>query len=379
MRIKSILIAAALMLFISACSSAGDLREQRERTLGRQTGDILVGVAWPFADRNEGFREGLELALEEINQKGVLGSRMKLLQEDDQSSVTEGLTIAQSFANNPALTAVIGHRSSVVTVPASKVYDHAGLLMLAPSSTAPGLTAAGMDRVFRLIPDDTQIGSTMAKYAQTKGYRNMAIFYTNDEYGRGLANSFEDGAKAAGIQIVDRLSDYRDLDALRRAMDKWKLLGVDAIFLAEVMPAGAAFLADLRKVGMQVPVIGGDGLDTAALAEAAGSAADNTVVASIFNPTAAGDTVQHFVQAYKSKYNEEPRKWAAQGYDALKLLAYALEKAGSRQPSKLANVLNQTKGWQGVSGLHTFDADGNVRDMPIILKQLRGASFQYLN
>lgn len=379
MRINAITIAAVLMIFLTACSNSGDLRVERERTLGRQTGDILVGVAWPFADRNEGFREGLELALEEINQMGVLGNRMKLVAKDDQSSVTEGLTIAQSFANNPDLTAVIGHRSSVVTVPASKVYDHAGLLMLAPSATAPGLTAAGMDRVFRLIPDDTLIGSTMAKYAQSKSYANMAIFYTNDEYGRGLANSFEDGAKAAGIQIADRLSDYRDLDGLRRIADKWKLLGVDAIFLAEVMPAGAAFLADLRRVGMQVPVIGGDGLDTAALAETAEGAADNTVVASIFNPTATNDAVQHFVRAYKSKYREEPRKWAAQGYDALKLLAYALEKAGSRQPSKVSNVLSQTEAWQGVSGLRSFDANGDVRDMPIILKRLEGASFQYLN
>jgi branched-chain amino acid transport system substrate-binding protein len=379
MRLKTMIIVSILIVFITSCSNADDnISLERERVLSKQTGDILVGVSWPFADRNEGFREGLELALDEINQKGVLGSKIRLLEKDEKSSVTDGLTIAQSFANNPELTAVIGHRGSAITVPASKVYDHAGLLLLAPSSTAPGLTTAGMDRVFRLIPDDTQIGSTMATYAHSKNFNNVAIYYANDEYGRGLANSFEDEAKDVGMQTIDRLSDYKDLNDLRRIVDKWKLLGCDAIFVADVMPDGAEFISDLRKAGMNVPVIGGDGLDAAALADVKNGAAEDTVVASIFNPLATNDVVQHFVQSYKKKYNEEPRKWAAQGYDSLKLLAYALEKAGSRQPSKLTEVLKQTKSWQGVSGPHSFDDNGDVRDMPIILKQVKGSAFQYL-
>jgi len=379
MRLKAMIIVPVLIVLITACSNAGDIRQERERTLNKQNGDILVGVAWPFASRNEGFKEGLELALDEINQKGVLGSKIRLLEKDDKSSVTEGLTIAQSFANNADLAAVIGHRSSVVTVPASKVYDHAGLPLLAPASTALSLTAAGTDRVFRLIPNDLQIGSAMANYAHSKNYNHVAIFYTNDEYGRGLANSFEDGAKAMGMQTIDRLSDYKDLDDLRRIVDKWKLLGCDAVFVADVMPDGAAFIDDLRKAGLRVPVIGGDGLDSAALAKEAGEAAENMVVASIFNPLDANDTVQQFVQNYKKKYNEEPLKWAAQGYDALKLLAYALEKAGSREPSKVSAALKQTESWQGATGLHSFEDNGDVRDMPLILKQMKGGNFQYLN
>ncbi|QHW32309.1 ABC transporter substrate-binding protein [Paenibacillus rhizovicinus] len=379
MRIQAILIVSILLVFLTSCSNATDMREERESTLSKQKGDILVGVAWPFADRNEGFREGLELALGEINKKGVLGSKIRLVEKDDKSSVTDGLTIAQSFANDPELTAVIGHRSSVVTVPAAKVYDHAGLPLIAPSSTAPGLTAAGLDRVFRTIPDDTRLGKTMADYANAKHYKRVAIFYTNDEYGRGLANAFEDGAKAAGMQTIDRLSDYKDLNDLRRIADKWKLLGCDAVFLAEVMPDGAAFVADLRKAGLEVPVIGGDGLDSAALPAAAGGAAEGMVVASIFNPFAADDTAQAFVKQYESTYNAEPGKLAAQGYDALKLLAYALDKAGTREPSKLAKTLKETKGWQGASGLHTFDDNGDVSDMPIVLKQVEGGTFHYLN
>jgi branched-chain amino acid transport system substrate-binding protein len=181
------------------------------------------------------------------------------------------------------------------------------------------------------------------------------------------------------MQTIDRLSDYKDLNDLRRIVDKWKLLGCDAIFVAETMPGGALFISDLRKAGLNVPVIGGDGLDAAALADVPNGAAEGTVVASIFNPLDTNDAVQHFVQSYEEKYNEEPLKWAAQGYDSLKLLAYALEKAGSREPSKLIEVLKQTKSWQGASGPHSFDDSGDVSDMPIVLKQVKGNTFQYLN
>ncbi|MCC3372460.1 ABC transporter substrate-binding protein [Cohnella sp. REN36] len=378
MRLNRVIAVFIAILLLTACAHEGTARQERDRTLSRQTGDILVGVSWPFADRNDGFREGLELALDEINRQGVLGSRIRLIEKDDKSSVTDGLAIAQAFANNPELMAVIGHRSSAVAVPASKVYDHAGLLLLAPSSTAPALTAGGADRVFRLIPDDAQIGSRMAAYANAEGFGNVAIFYANDEYGRGLANAFEDEAKATGMQIVDRLTDYKDLNDLKRIVAKWKLLGCDAVFVAEVMPDGAQFVADLRRAGMKVPVIGGDGLDAAALADSAGGAAEGTVVASIFDPFAESETVRQFVRSYEQKYGEAPLKWAAQGYDSLKLLAYALERAGSREPSKLAEALKQVKSWQGASGSHSFDGSGDVRGMPIILKRVQGGAFQYL-
>lgn len=381
MRRKAIafIAAAALMtMCLASCSRAGSLSQERDQALRKQTGDILVGVAWPFASRNDGFREGLQLALDEINEHGVLGHRLQLIEQDDNNSVTEGLEIAQSFSGNLKLTAVIGHRSSAVTVPAAQDYDHAGLLLLAPSSTAPALTASGMERVIRLIPNDKQIGSAMAKFAFAQGYRHAAIFYTNDEYGRGLANAFEDEAERNGTQIVDRVSDYKDLNDLRRLADKWKLLGCDAVFVAESMPEGAALISDLRKAGVEAPILGGDGLDSAALAETAGEAAEQAVVASIFDPTDKADAVQQFVRRYKDRYGAEPGKMAAQGYDALQLLAYALTKAGTREPTKLAETLKGTKSWQGVAGLHSFDGQGDVSGMPIILKRLEGGKFHYL-
>jgi len=378
MKIKVVFFFLIILLTATGCSGTTDQNQARERNLSKHADEIVIGVAWPFAEKNDGFKEGLELALEEINDSGVLGKKVRLIVEDDQSSVTTGLSIAQSFANNMDLSAVIGHRSSVVTVPASKVYESAGLLLVAPISTAPNLTGDDMSRVFRMIPSDVQIGNRMAEYAKLKNYKNMVIFYANDEYGRGLANSFEDYASANGIQIVDRISDYKDANDLKRLVDKWSLLNYDAIFLAESMPNGADMITQLRKVGMDVPIIGGDALDAVGLIDNSGQAADGIVVASIFNPNDSRKEVTDFIEKYRSKYGTEPSKWAAQAYDSLKLLAFSIDHAGTSLPADVALAIKQLESWSGVSGVRAFNSHGDPQEMPIVLKEVRNGKFEYL-
>ncbi|THF77145.1 ABC transporter substrate-binding protein [Cohnella fermenti] len=378
MKLRTMLVVLAAAVLATGCANTDDPGAQREKLLSRHPEEAVIGVAWPFATRNDGFKEGLELALEEINQVGVMGHPLRLVLEDDQSSVTEGLAIAQAFANRSDMAAVIGHRSSAVTVPASKVYENAGLLLLAPSSTSPSLTEGGAEHVFRLIPNDAQLGRVMADYAKAQGYRNIVVYYANDEYGRGLANSFEDSAKSNRLQIIDRLSDFKDGAELKRLVSKWKLLDCDAVFIAQTMPDGADFIVQLREAGLDVPVMGGDGMDSPDLLEIAGNDADNAVVASVFNPEGAGELVESFVDKYTDKYGEAPRKYSAQAYDSLHILAEAASLANSWKPADIAAVLRAQSSWPGVSGLRSFDADGEVQQMSIVLKRVANGAFEYM-
>ncbi len=378
MKLRISIIALFIALLVAGCSRSDSMSGQRDKLLGKSTADIVVGVAWPFEAKNDGFQEGLELALEEINQRGVMGQKLQLVLEDDQSSVTAGLAIAQAFASNLKMAAVIGHRSSAVAVPTSKVYENAGLLLLAPSSTSPSLTEGEAKHVFRLIPNDSQLGKEMADYAKSKDYNNIVVIYADDEYGRGLANSFEDSAKAAGLQIIDRIAGYKDSADLKRLVRKWTLLGCDAVFIAQTMPDGAELIVQLRAAGLNVPLMGGDGLDSQDLLTIAGEDADHTVVASIFNPYASDKNVQLFVKKYTDTYGEAPRKYSAQAYDSLHLLAEAIEKANSRKPADIADALREQSSWQGVSGTRTFDANGDVHDMPDVLKQVVDGKFEYM-
>ncbi|WP_391572296.1 ABC transporter substrate-binding protein [Cohnella sp.] len=379
MKLRIAIASLLVILLATGCSRPDNPSGQREKMLSKRPEDIVIGVAWPFETRNDGFKEGLELAYEEVNRSGIMGHKIRLVQEDDQSSVTAGLAIAQAFANNPNMAAVIGHRSSAVTVPASKVYENAGLLLLAPSSTSPGLTEGGVKHVFRLIPNDIQLGAEMADYAKAEGYRNIAIYYANDEYGRGLANSFEDSAKSNGLQIIDRISDYKDSADLKRLVDKWKLLDCQAVFIAQTMPDGAEFIVQLRKAGLDVPLMGGDGMDSQDLLKIAGQDAENAVVASIFNPQTSNEFAESFIRKYTEKYGEAPRKYAAQAYDSLHLLAEAVRQANSWKAADIAEVLRKQPAWQGVSGTRTFDANGEVQNMPSVLKRVVAGKFEYMN
>jgi branched-chain amino acid transport system substrate-binding protein len=180
---------------------------------------------------------------------GVNGHKIRLIEKDDQASVADGMTIAQSFAENKEMAAVIGHRNSFVSIPASRIYQEAGLVMISPASTSPDLTKNGYKNVFRSIPSDDQIAAQLASYAVKQGHQRMVIFYAEDSYGTGLANSFEDHANKNGITIVDRISYYGGLKDLNRLKEKWLALDFDGVFVADSLPEGAEFIADAGRAG----------------------------------------------------------------------------------------------------------------------------------
>ncbi|MCG9966578.1 ABC transporter substrate-binding protein [Pelotomaculum terephthalicicum JT] len=343
----------------------------------KNKGDIAIGVAWPFASNNSMFREGVELAAKEINQGGgIKGRNIKLVMKDDEASVAAGMAVAQSFAGERQVAAVIGHRNSFVSIPASRIYEEAGLVMLSPASTAPELTSKGYRFVFRSLPSDDEIAKKMAAFCSQQGHKRMVIYYSEDSYGMGLANSFEDQAKEAGLKVVDRISYYGDLKDLERLRNKWQALDYDGIFIAAAMPAGAEFIADGGRVGISVPYYAGNAMDSPQLYEIGGKAAEGTVVGTIFNPDENREEVRKFVEAFTKEYNEPPGAYAAQGYDAVKLLAAAIGQAGDADAAALAASLRELKNWPGVSGYHSFDQYGNDVGDLVVIKVLRDGELQ---
>ena len=380
MKFRLLWIVFLVTVLMAGCSGTSDIPRQRAEKAKKASGDIVIGIVWPFASKNEMYKEGVDMAVNEINAAGgILGRKLSLIEKDDESSVTKGMVIAQSFAENLDMVAVIGHRSSYISLPVAAIYENAGLLMLTPTSTAPKITQLGYKRVFRNIPSDEEIGKQMASYAAGKGYKRIVIFYADDEYGRGLANSFEDKVSEQGISVVDRLTYWGDDKEFATIIDKWKLLRVDAIFVADVMPRGANFISKVRQAGITVPVLGGDGLDSSELWKIAGEASEGVVVASIFNPLNTRPEVQCFIQNYQKKYGSLPTNWAAQGYDSVKLLAEAMKKANSSEPDRIAAVLHKLRDWPGVAGLHTFNEKGDVAGNLIVKKIMNNGNFEYLS
>lgn len=354
-----------LSLLLTGCSGA------------KNNQDIVVGVAWPLASNNSLFKEGVELAVNEINQNGgINGRRLNIIMSDDEASVVRGMAVAQSYAENKDMVAVIGHRNSSVSIPASRIYEDAGLVMLSPASTAPELTQQGYKFIFRNIPSDDEITRQLAIFAAQSGHKRMVIYYRDDSYGRGLANSFEDHAGKEGIYIVDRVSYYGKLSELERLHQKWEALDYDGIFIAQTMPGGAEFIADAGLVGITIPFIGGNAMDSPKLYDIAGKYAEGTVIGTIFNPLESRREVESFVKNFKQEYNQMPTSYSAQGYDAVKLLAAAIEQSGSTAPTLIADQLRKFNDWPGVAGDHTFNDNGDDVGRLVIKKVLRNGSFE---
>jgi branched-chain amino acid transport system substrate-binding protein len=132
-------------------------------------------------------------------------------------------------------------------------------------------------------------------------------------------------------------------------------------------------------MGVTVPILGGDGLDSSQLWEIAGKASEGTIVASHFHPDVPRPEVKHFIAAFQEKYGVLPDVWAAQGYDAVNLLASAMEKGTTTIPHKVAEVLRSAKDWPGVTGLYTFDENGDAVGKNVIKKIVRNGRFEYLD
>ncbi|ATW28744.1 branched chain amino acid ABC transporter substrate-binding protein [Candidatus Formimonas warabiya] len=338
--------------------------------------EIVIGVVWPFAADNDLFNEGIDLAVKEINASGgINGKELKLLKEDDGSEVVKGIAIAESLAENKSVRAVIGHRNSFVSIPAAAIYEQAGLTMLSPASTAPELTQNNYRHIFRDLPGDEEIARQLANHLAGQGLRRLVIYYSADAYGTGLANSFEDAAKLLGITIVDRFNYYSGPEELKRLHSRWQAFGFDGVFIASSLPGGARLIADAGQIGIDGPFAAGNALDAPELAAIGGKAAAGTVVGSVFDPGSDRPEVQRFVAAFRETYREKPSSHAALGYDAVKMLAAAMEKTGRQDRASVAEGLRNLGRWPGVCGVHELSAAGDDLGDLVVLKQLQDGEF----
>lgn len=382
---RALRVPALLALAGAACSTEHDPAAERVRRAENGDGDLVVGAAWPWEARGRLlYGQGMDLAVEEVNRAGgIHGRRLRILREDDRESVNEGSLVAQRFANNPDVVAVIGHLQSYVTVPAAAVYELAGVPLLAPAATDPELTRRGYRHVFRGTFTDAQAGRRMAEYAAARGYRRTAIYYVRNPYGRSLANAFEERADELGVAVAARRSyDPNGESGHRGAAQtaaEWRSLQLDAVFVAGEVPHAAVFVAELRRQGITAPVLGGDALGIPDLFTVGGAAVEGMVVASAFHPEDRRPEVRRFVEAFRDRYGTPPDAAAALGYDAVRVLAQAMGRAPSPTPERISDALRSTRGWQGVTGTFSFDDAGDLTDKPVRKVVARGDRWRYLD
>ncbi|HEY3424044.1 MAG TPA: ABC transporter substrate-binding protein, partial [Negativicutes bacterium] len=226
---------------------------------------------------------------------------------------------------------------------------------------AEGITEIG-DYVFRnSLPESLAIPDAVKKAKEKFGLKRVAIMYSNNnDFAVSGFKTFEKTVKDSGMEVV-ATETFADKDTdFSAQLTKIAALKPDAIMVAALYQEAALILKKAREIGLTVPVVGNNGFNSPQLIKAAGSAAEGSIVASPWFPGKDDEKVKSFVAAYKAKYNKEPDQFAAQAYDALQIMAAALEKSGSTSDrAKLRDSLATIKDFPGITGKFAFDEKRN--------------------
>jgi branched-chain amino acid transport system substrate-binding protein len=344
-------------------------------TPARADDEILIGHFASMTGETATFGtstdEGIRLALDEINTSGgVLGRQIKVITEDDQSKAEEAVTAVQKLINQDHCIAILGEVASSRSIAAAPVAQRAHIPMLSPASTNPDVTKKG-DYIFRCCFIDPFQGAAMANYAMDdlKFTKFAVLRDVKSDYSVGLRQFFSDVVVKRGGKIVsDESYSAGDVDFKAQLTDI-KRQSPQAIYVPGYYNDVALICRQARELGITCPLMGGDGWDSDKTFQIGGDAVNGCYFTNHYSPEENRPAVKEFITAYKAKYHDKvPDAMAILGYDAMRLMADAIARAGDMTGKKIRDALADTKDFPGASGSITIDADRNAQKAIVILK-----------
>lgn len=335
--------------------------------------EIVVGEFASLTGGNASFgqssHKGTQLAFDEINAAGgLLGKKVKLIVEDDQSTAGQPASIVKKLISQDKAIAILGEVASSKSLEAAPICQENKIPMISPASTNPKVTEVG-DYIFRVCFIDPFQGTVMAKFAQSKGWKKVAVLTdVKQDYSVGLAKFFIEGVKASGGTIVKEQSYSTGDKDFKAQLTSLKVSKPEAIFVPGYYGEVALIAKQAKLLGIKVPLLGGDGWVGDSLLKVAGNSLDGSYFSCHFSSEDKNPVVDGFVTKFKAKYNgETPDDMAALGYDSAMILAEAIKKAGSTEGPKLRDTIAATKAHPGITGSITLDAQRNAQKPAVIL------------
>jgi branched-chain amino acid transport system substrate-binding protein len=351
--------------------------ERRSAGGAESTGDILVGFYGSLSGDGASFgissREGSELAVEELNAAGgVLGRQIRLLVEDDQTKPEEASNAVTKLVTQDKVVAIIGEVASSRSLAAAPVAQRYKVPMITPASTNERVTQAG-DYVFRVCFIDPFQGEVLAKFAfnDLKARKAAVLKDIQQDYSVGLTDSVIENFKALGGSVIDPVSYSSSDQDFRAILTQIRSQRPDVVFATGYYPQAAIIVRQARELGMRMPILGGDGWVGDALKNGREALA-NTFISNHYSGDNPDPVVQTFVSAYRRRFNKEPDSIAALGYDAIKVLADSMTRAGGTEAQKLRDAIAAAD-VKGVTGQLKMNAERNV-DKPAVIQEVTFAN-----
>jgi branched-chain amino acid transport system substrate-binding protein len=336
-------------------------------------------VSGPSAHLGKDTENGARMAVEDLNAKGfaIDGKKVQwvLMAEDDGGDPKQGTAVAQKLVD-ARVAGVVGHLNSGTTVPASKIYYTAGIPQITPAATTPLYTRQGFKSAFRVVANDNKVGSTLGRYAVTnlKALR-VAVIDDRTAFGQGLADEFVKAVKAANgpAAIVSRQFTHDKATDFNAILTQVKGKNADLVFYGGMDAVAGPMLKQMKALGLNARFMAGDGVCSEKLPQLAGDGLgdDKVTCATAGGVSGAQEKVlTNFIGRYKKKFNLDVQTYAPYAYDAVMVLATAMQNAKSSDPEKYVPEIAKIK-YQGVTGTIMFDPYGDLSDAALTLYTYR--------
>lgn len=394
-RLRQVRLAAAALLTVAAMVAGLLWLADYYRNQNRDTVDIAV-VFSPDEDAAD-FLAGTRIAIEQVNADGgLLGRKVeaRIYQEESYTDklrlekvVAGALRLASEIGRQKSILAVIGHGSSATAVPASAVYERYNKLFLATHATASSLSNHRLDLTFALQPNNADNAAFLARYAHDQGIRRVVVLSDNSGYGIETTDQFRSQLTQDGGTVLYRgrltsvNKSIEDLLLFLMDNDLFKPADIDGVFItSSAATETAQFIIRARQLGLRMPILGPEFLYSRQIEDTVGPDAMRDVVAvSVYD----GDQVTpegiRLSTPFIKATGHPPGLMAAMGFDAVKVLAYAVRRTGSDDPAAIADTLRIIRydaPFIGASGPVVFNSHGLTTDTAAYVVRHDGSRFR---
>ncbi len=401
MTLRSLLGPVAALALVAATLTTGCASKG-----GGQSGqdEIVIGEYGSLTGNDATFgqstKAGVEVALQELSEQmgGKIGGlTVRAVVEDDQGKAEEAATVVQKLINQDQVVAVIGEVASSRSLAAAPICQGAGVPMISPSSTNPKVTQVG-DCIFRMCFLDDFQGQTMARFASANlGLKRVAILKdVKSDYSVGLAQFFSDAFTQAGGTIVTEQAYTAGDQDFSAQLTAIKAKNPEAIFIPGYYTEVGLIARKARELGINVPLLGGDGWESEKLIEIGGEAMNGSYYSNHWALDKPDTTLQAFLKTYRDKFHSDPDAIGGLAYDAASVLFTCMERLAAEDPAtfaglaaskagtparkaavaKLREMIAATANYPGVTGTISLDANRNATK-PAVVIEVKGGKKVY--
>ncbi|WP_029966884.1 branched-chain amino acid ABC transporter substrate-binding protein [Paraburkholderia graminis] len=343
---------------------------------------VKIGFAAPLTGPNASYgkdlQNGVKMALDDAKAQGVKINgqpvSFELVSEDDQADPRVGVQVAQKLVDG-GVSVVVGHFNSGTTIPASDLYEKAGLPVIDPAATNPVISSRGYKNVFMVISSDAQNAGTAGAYAvTTTKAKRIAVIDDRTAFGQGEADEFVKAVKAHGGDIIDREYTTNQATDFKTQLTNLKSKNPDLIFVGALNPQAAGIMKQMNQLGLKAQYVGGGGVKDVDFIKLAGNVSEGAMAWEYGRPLDSTPVGAKFAERFKQKFGQDVLSYAPFGYDAAWTAIKAMQAANSTKPddyrAKLQNI-----NFEGITGQIEFNANGSLKTGSSTLYQVKNGQW----